>query len=88
LSKPVVASRVSALPEIVLDGETGLLIPPGDSAALADSILTLLGDPTRARAMGECGRARLEKEFTVERMARRHASVYTEAASRVPEFRA
>lgn len=88
LSKPVVASRVSALPEIVIDGETGLLVPPGDSAALADSLLTLLNDPIRARAMGECGRARLEKEFTVGRMVRRHAAVYTEAASRVPEFRA
>ncbi|MEK6575905.1 MAG: glycosyltransferase family 4 protein, partial [Chloroflexota bacterium] len=88
LSKPIVASRVSALSEIVVHGETGLLAPPADSAALADAITPLLTDPARARAMGERGRARLEKEFTVQRMARQHAVVYREAASRVPEFRA
>lgn len=88
LRKPVVASRVSALPEIVADGETGLLVPPADPEALADALITLLNDPVRARSLGDRGRARLEKEFTVQRMARQHAAVYKEAASRVPEFRA
>ena len=90
LSKPVVASRVSALPEIVLDGPqgTGLLVPPADPAALAAALITLLTDPAQARARGARGHARLEKEFTVRRMARKHVTVYTEAASRVPEFRA
>ncbi len=88
LSKPIVASHVSALPEIVVHGETGLLVPPADSAALADSITPLLTEPARAQAMGERGRMRLEKEFTVQRMAQQHAAVYKEAASRAPEFRA
>ncbi len=88
LGKPIVASRVSALPEIVSHGETGLLVPPSDPAALADALRTVLINPARARTMGGRGRARLEKEFTVQRMARRHAEVYREAASRVPEFRA
>ena len=88
LSKPIVASNVSALPEIISHDETGLLVPLADSAALADSILNLLRDPAKAKEMGQRGRARLEKEFTVQRMAQRHAAVYKEAASRVPEFRA
>ena len=88
LGKPIIASRVSALPEIISQGETGLLVPPADSAALADSILNLLRDPAKAKTMGQRGRARLEKEFTIQRMAQRHAVVYKEAASRVPEFRA
>jgi glycosyltransferase involved in cell wall biosynthesis len=88
MRKPIVASNVSALPEIVADGENGWLVPPADPAALAAALAKVLADPTRARALGACGRARLEKEFTVQRMARRHAIVYTEAASRVPEFTA
>ncbi len=88
LSRPIIASKVSALPEIISQGETGLLVPPADSAALADSILNLLRDPEKAKTMGQRGRARLEKEFTIQRMAQRHAVVYKEAASRVPEFRA
>lgn len=88
LSKPIVASRVSALPEIISHNETGLLVPPADSAALADSILNLLRDPAKAKTMGQRGHARLEKEFTIQRMAQQHAVVYKEAASRVPEFRA
>jgi glycosyltransferase involved in cell wall biosynthesis len=88
LSKPIIASRVSALPEIVVDGQTGLLVPPANADALTTALSRLLGNPNEAREMGKRGRARLEKEFTVQRMARKHAQVYNEAASRVPEFRA
>jgi glycosyltransferase involved in cell wall biosynthesis len=73
---PVVASRVSALPEIVAEGQTGLLVPPDDPGALADALATLLGDPARARALGQAGRRRLESEFSVERMARATLEVY------------
>ncbi|MBM4425337.1 MAG: glycosyltransferase family 4 protein [Chloroflexi bacterium] len=82
LSKPIVASRVSALPEIVSDGDTGLLVPSGDPAALAEALIALLADPARARAMGERGRARLEKEFTVRRMAEQHVAVYSAVGER------
>ena len=88
LSKPIIASRVGALPEIVADGESGWLVPPADPPALTAALNALLADPTQAKTMGAHGRVRLEKEFTVQRMARQHAAVYTEAASRVPEFRA
>jgi glycosyltransferase involved in cell wall biosynthesis len=53
---PVVATRVGGVPEAVDDGVTGLLVAPGDDVALADALLGLLRDPSRARAMGEAGR--------------------------------
>jgi len=74
--KPVVATRVSSAPEIVADGETGLLVPPDDPAVLADAVTLLLTDPVRAAAMGAAGRARAHLEFSVAQMADRTAAVY------------
>jgi starch synthase len=54
----VVASRVGGIPEVVSDGETGLLVPPDDPAALAGALNALIGDPGRAAAMGAAGRKR------------------------------
>lgn len=76
LAKPVVASRVSALPEIVVSGETGLLVSPGDPGELAEAVRTLLSDPRRAAGLGRAGRDRVKGEFPVEKMARRTAEVY------------
>ena len=76
-AKPVVATRVSSTPEIVADGETGLLVPADDAEALAEAVLALLGDPPRAAAMGEAGLARARSEFSVARMTARTAAVYT-----------
>jgi glycosyltransferase involved in cell wall biosynthesis len=75
-AKPVVASRVSSIPELVGDGETGLLVPPDDAGALAEALLAVLGDPARATAMGTAGLARARAEFSVGRMAERTESVY------------
>jgi glycosyltransferase involved in cell wall biosynthesis len=75
-SLPVVATRVSAVPEIVRDGETGLLVPPDDSDALAAALARVLGDPDRAAAYGAAGLARARASFSVERMARRTLEVY------------
>jgi len=71
---PVVASRIEAVPEIVVDGETGLLVPPRHPAALADAIMDLLADPARARRMGEAGRGRLAERFGWERAVGRMLS--------------
>jgi glycosyltransferase involved in cell wall biosynthesis len=82
--KPIVASRVMAIPEIVLDGETGFLTPPSDPAGLARALLRLLGDEALRLRMGAAGRRRVEEAFTVERMARETARVYEEALAEGP----
>ncbi len=74
--KSVVASRVSAIPEIVADGETGLLVPPRDGGALVEAIDALLRAPELRMRMGEAGRLRVCREFTVERMVRATEAVY------------
>jgi glycosyltransferase involved in cell wall biosynthesis len=71
---PVVATRVSSIPEIVADGETGLLVPPDDADALRQALGRVLDDPA---GMGEAGLRRAREQFSVERMARRTLAVYT-----------
>jgi glycogen(starch) synthase len=73
---PVVATTAGGLLDIVKNGVTGILVPPGDAAALADAILTLLNDPARARKMGCAGRERVLAHFTADRVARRMVEVY------------
>ena len=73
---PVVATHVSAIPEIVLDGTTGLLAPAGDAEAVAARLSDLLADPSRARTLGEAGRRRAHDEFSVARMTERTIAVY------------
>ncbi len=67
---PVVACRAAAVPEVVLDGSTGVLVPPRDPEALAMALAGLLEAPARARALGEAGRRRVE-EFTSTAVAER-----------------
>lgn len=67
-SKPIVATMVSAIPEIVLDGETGILVPPNDPELMAEGITKLLTQPTLARQMGCRGKQRLEREFSAQKM--------------------
>jgi len=74
----VVASRAGALPEIVLDGKTGILVPPTDTQALADAIMELLGNEPRRRAMTEAGREHVIKRFGWEAIAEKTEAVYKE----------
>jgi starch synthase len=76
----VVASRVGGIPEVVSDGETGLLVPPDDPEALAGALNALLGDPGRAAAMGELGRERAVAQFGWPAIAAQTAALYAELA--------
>ena len=76
LAKPVVATRAGGPLEIVEDGKTGLLVPPGDPGAMAEAMTALLGDGDRAVEMGQQGRERYLEHFTADRMARRTLEVY------------
>src|SRR5438477_3790960 len=66
--RPIVASRVATIPEVVMDGETGLLVPAGDPLALAEALAQLAQDRDRARHFGESGRERLRRQFSIEKM--------------------
>jgi glycosyltransferase involved in cell wall biosynthesis len=76
---PVVATRVSAVPEIVVDGETGYLVEAGDADGVATAIGRLIDDPDRRRTLGEAGLRRAHDEFSVARMTGRTIGVYERA---------
>lgn len=78
-ARPVIASAVGGLPEIVADGMTGIVVEPGDAEALAEAIVALAGDLDRAAAMGEAGRKRAFSEFPPERSAERIEELYVQA---------
>lgn len=78
-ARPVVATRVSAIPEVVEDGVTGLLVPPDDSEALAAAVDALLRDRDRATAYGRAGLARARERFSVAAMAEQTRDVYVRA---------
>lgn len=80
-ARPLIVSRTSALPEIVLDGKNGLHVPPEDVATLAAAISDLLTHPEKRAAFGEAGYRRLMKEFSVEKMVQSMRDVYYKALS-------
>jgi glycosyltransferase involved in cell wall biosynthesis len=77
---PVLATRVSAVPEVVVEGETGLLVPAADAGALADGLLRLAADPELRRRLGAAGRARVRERFGLARMVAETLDVYAEVA--------
>jgi glycogen(starch) synthase len=79
LGRPVVATRTGGLPEVVLDGETGLLVEPDDPGALAQAIATLLDEPALATRLGEVARLRTQTAFTWER----HVIAYEQLLTRL-----
>jgi glycosyltransferase involved in cell wall biosynthesis len=76
-AKAVVATPVGGTAELVVDGETGVLVPPGDADALAAALAALLADPERARRLGEAGRERVLAEFSGARAAERVLALYS-----------
>lgn len=75
-AKAVIASRVGGLQELVIDATTGFLVEPRDVVELADAIAKLAHDRNLIRSMGQKGRERLEKNFTMEQMARKNEDFY------------
>jgi len=80
MARPAVATRVGVIPELVVEGSTGSLVPPGDAAALAEALATLVADRGRARAMGGQARARAEAEYGLDRWVGRTRALYREVA--------
>ncbi len=78
--KPIVATTAGGIPEVVADGETGLLVPPRDPATMAEAITALLKDDGRRARMGEAGRRRAQLHFSAERMVRETLQVYRRVA--------
>jgi glycosyltransferase involved in cell wall biosynthesis len=78
-ARPVIASAVGGLPEIVADGETGLVVPAGEAEPLAEAIVALASDLPRAAEMGLAGRARALEVFTPERCVERVEGLYRRA---------
>lgn len=77
LGKPVIGAAAGGMPEVIADGETGLIVPPADVDALAAAILRLLANPATAHVMGQRARARVQQMFTIERMTSGLAQVFT-----------
>jgi len=75
--KPVIATRVGAIPEMIVHGETGFLVRPSDPADVADAIIRLLGDPAGARAMGRHAREHVAAHFSLDSMVRGYEQLFT-----------
>jgi glycosyltransferase involved in cell wall biosynthesis len=81
MARPVVATAVDGTPEVVLDGSTGLLVPPADARSLAYALLRLLGDPAVARDMGAAARTYALERFDLQRQVDAAAQVYRAAVA-------
>jgi glycosyltransferase involved in cell wall biosynthesis len=77
--KAIVASAIAGIPEAIVDGREGLLVPAGEVAPLADALRLVLADPARRAALGEAAAARANRDFTVAVMAARYESLYANA---------
>lgn len=73
---PVLATQVGGNPELVLDGDTGTLIPAADTAALAAALAAYLQSPTLAKTQGQAGRQRVQQHFALQRMVHQYATLY------------
>jgi len=80
--RAIVATTAGGIPEVVADGDTGLLVPPHDHRALAAAIVRLLTDAALRTRLGDAGLARVREQFSVERMVEETAQVYARVAGR------
>jgi glycosyltransferase involved in cell wall biosynthesis len=83
LRRPVLATRVGGIPEVIEDGKTGLLVPPHDPDALADAIIRLLTDHPLADTLAKAGHDLVYDRFCVERMVESVEAIYDQGAAEV-----
>ncbi len=76
MGKPVIASQVGGVPEIVVDGETGILVPPRNVEAIRQAVEQLLIHPEKRRQMGQAGRKRVERHFRIEQTVSKTEQIY------------
>ena len=76
LKRPVIASRVGGIPEVVSHGHSGILVSPGNHEELAAAISKMIKDPARAEALGIAGQRQVEDNFSASLMADRTAGIY------------
>ena len=76
---PLIATSVGEVPNVVRDGETGILLPPGDARALASAIIDLWRAPEKRRCLGSAAREMVQSEYSAERMVNEYLSVYRDA---------
>jgi glycosyltransferase involved in cell wall biosynthesis len=81
MKKPVIGARTGGIPELVIDGTTGLLVPPRDPGAIADAVKRLHDNPGLAAELGENGRAMVADRFTWEKVAQATLGAYADALS-------
>jgi glycosyltransferase involved in cell wall biosynthesis len=79
MALPVVSTPVGGVPELLEDGVSGVLVPPGDPSALAAALAELIADPARRRRIGEAARRRIEERFDARRTAGRFRDVFAAA---------
>ena len=79
-AKPVIATSAGGMPEVVVDGKTGILVPPRDHEGMADAIVRLLNDERARKAMGAAGETRVREYFSAERMVQDTLAVYRRVA--------
>ena len=82
MSRPTVCTGVGGVTDVVVEGETGYMVPPRDPDRLAERLLELLSDPQKAHTMGQAGRRRAEEDFRVEDTNRRLLCLYQNLLSR------
>jgi glycosyltransferase involved in cell wall biosynthesis len=78
---PVVGTRAGGIPEMVVAGTTGLLVPPGEPKPMAAAIVRLLSDPALRARYGEAGRLRVEQQFGVDKLVEGTLAAYRKLAS-------
>lgn len=82
--RPVLASAVGGIPDLIEDGVTGTLVPPGDAGALAGALDALIRDPQKAEEMGRAGRERWERQFGLKTFYQSTQRIYDALAARLP----